>query len=274
MSAQPAAAASVEPRLSSSVIVVRPGPNAPELFMLKRHARSVMAPLAYVFPGGTVREDDRIGPWRGEALETELAKRIDERSDEQVDGPTALGLHVAALRELFEEAGVLLAAGDDDQLIEVESEEQTSADRLDEARRDLQAGRATLANLLIAERLRPAFDRIVPFSHWVTPDGRPARFDTWFFVAAMPPRQEAIHCAIETTEGVWRSAEELLAGARDGRYEMVFPTLTHLRRIRGCRNVGELFRLAETKRIRRVQPRLVDSSAGPKAGVTIDVEDW
>src|SRR5438132_8715735 len=95
----------VEPRPSASVILVRDGAEGLETFMVRRHSRSAVAPDAYVFPGGTVRGDDLcVVTDQGDAL----AETLSNRSDSPVDSATAVSLYMCALRELFEEAGVLL----------------------------------------------------------------------------------------------------------------------------------------------------------------------
>jgi hypothetical protein len=98
----------------------------------------------------------------------------------------------------------------------------------------------------------------VPFSHWVTPRVLAARFDTRFFVAAMPPRQAALHDTIETSEGVWLRPIEAL----DGDYQVVYATAQHLRRLSSFATVADLLAFARHKPIRVVQPELTESGSG------------
>src|SRR6267378_713089 len=139
----------VEPRPSASVILVRdaPGGSGLETFMVRRHARSPVAPSAYVFPGGTVRPDDlEVDYPPGPEV---LALALSERSDAHVDPSQAAPLYVAAVRELFEEAGVLLvrnAAGQG--LVEVDAADQSLQERLESTRLALQARDLTLARVL------------------------------------------------------------------------------------------------------------------------------
>jgi 8-oxo-dGTP pyrophosphatase MutT (NUDIX family) len=249
----------VEPRPSASVILVRdaPGGSGLETFMVRRHARSPVAPSAYVFPGGTVRPDD---------LETEyppgaqaLADVLAERSDTPVDSKQAAALYVAAVRELFEEAGVLLVCNTADQrLIEVDAADQSLQERLESTRLALQARDLSLARVLADWGWQPAFDRLVPFSHWVTPTVLAARFDTWFFVAEMPARQAALHDTIETSEGVWLPPARVL----ESDYHTVYATAQHLRRLAPYRTVADLVKFAREKAIRRIQPEVVEGGAG------------
>ncbi len=257
-----------EPRPSASVILVRDAPGGLETFMVRRHARSPVAPSAYVFPGGTVRPDDlEVDYPPGQEA---LALALSERSDAHVDPSQAAPLYVAAVRELFEEAGVLLvrnAAGQG--LVEVDAADQSLQERLESTRLALQARDLTLARVLADWGWQPAFDRLVPFSHWVTPTVLAARFDTWFFVAEMPARQAALHDTIETSAGVWLPPARVL----ESDYHTVYATAQHLRRLSPYRSVSDLLKFAEEKRIRRVQPEVVEGGAGLSVVIAPDILD-
>jgi 8-oxo-dGTP pyrophosphatase MutT (NUDIX family) len=256
----------VVPRPSASVILVRDGDTGLETFMVRRHARSRVAPSAYVFPGGTVREDDRSAfQAHGQALAPVLGARADAR----LSADDAAAYYVSALRELFEEAGVLLACDVDGKLLEVDDADLALQERLASARLALQAGDLGLAALLEEHGWQPAFDALVPFSHWVTPAVLAARFDTRFFVAEMPPRQEALHCTIETSEGIWITPQQLL----DGDFNVVYATAQHLRRIAPFAQVRDLMEFARTKSISRVQPEVVERGTGLSVSLPPDVVD-
>ncbi len=235
-------------RPSVSVILVRDAEAGLESFMVRRHERSHVAPRAFVFPGGTVRDDDAVS---GVAVP-------DLRSNSPLGADDARAVYVAALRELFEEAGVLLACDVAGVLLEVDDADLALQERLAGARLTMQAHDLSLRDLLQAHHWQPAFEELVPFSHWVTPEVAPVRFDTRFFVAQMPPRQNALHCTIETSEGAWLRPAELL----DGSYPIVFPTEQHLRRIAPFPKVAELLAFARTKSIKRVQPQVHDGRNG------------
>jgi 8-oxo-dGTP pyrophosphatase MutT (NUDIX family) len=257
-------AEAVVPRTSASVILVRDGGDELETFMVRRHARSRVAPSAYVFPGGTVREDDSAA-FDGPTVATTsashahlLGQALSSRSDAPVADDAALAYFAAAVRELFEEAGVLLARSGTGSLLGVDEADVALQERLAAARLSLQTGELSLADLLAEHGLAAAFDLLVPFSHWVTPTALAARFDTRFFVAAMPERQEALHCTIETSEGIWITPHALL----EGDYSVVYATAQHLRRITPYQTVGELLTFARSKPIRRVQPEVTDGAGG------------
>lgn len=253
----------VAPRPSASVILVRDGVDGLETFMVRRHARSRVAPSAFVFPGGTVRDDDY-------ALNTAALTSFD-RSDTPLPPADSAAYLTAATRELFEEAGVLLACSAPGQLIEVPDEDVVLQERLAAARLSMQARDLSLAQLLQEYGWHAAFDCLVPFSHWVTPPVLAARFDTRFFVAQMPPRQNALHCTIETSEGIWLRPAELL----DGSYPVVYATVQHLRRLAPYATVSDLLDFARAKRIHRIQPEVRNSDQGPRVHLPTElIDNW
>jgi 8-oxo-dGTP pyrophosphatase MutT (NUDIX family) len=245
----------VEPRPSASIILVRDGPDGLETFMVRRHARSPVMPSAYVFPGGTVRDDDRSIALR----EAEgLSRTLSERSDAPVDAAHASALYVCAVRELFEEAGVLLVRDVRDRLFSVPPGDATLQERLQSTRLALQARQLTIGGVLAEHQWRPAFDLLVPFSHWITPRVLAARFDTRFFLAVLPLGQSALHDTIETSEGVWLAPSRVL----DGDYHTVYATAQHLRRLSPYPSVDVLLDFARTKPIRVVSPDVIEGSSG------------
>src|SRR5579864_2012135 len=158
--------------------------------MVRRHAGSRAFASAYVFPGGTVREDDRT---LRVANPDGLSEALSKRSDMPVANDEAAAYFVCAVRELFEEAGVLLVTQADGELVAVDPSDTALQERLESLRLSLQAGKLTIGQVLAENGWRPAFDLLVPFSHWITPRTVPARFDTRFFVAEMPNGQSALH---------------------------------------------------------------------------------
>jgi 8-oxo-dGTP pyrophosphatase MutT (NUDIX family) len=233
------------------VILAREAAAGFELFMVRRHARARAFADAYVFPGGVVRADD-FAEQPGDLMAAEALARFGRRGgDPPADAALALALHRAALRELFEEAGVLLAVDADGRPVEV-----ADADAPDwvARRRAVQAGEVTIASLLAADGLTAAPARLHYFSHWITPIGAPRRFDTRFFVAEMPPGQRAADCGIETFDGVWLRPGEALGRYAAGDLPLVFPTRMHLQRLTEPRSLGALIELARTKPVATVRP--------------------
>ena len=245
-----------EARPSASVILVRDSAQGLETFMVRRHVRSAVAPNAYVFPGGTLRADDLEFDPAPDAVA--LARALSERADTPVEPVQAAALYVSALRELFEEAGVLLVCDAEGGPVTVDDADTTLQERLQSTRLTLQAHELSFARVLAEWGWQPAFDRLVPFSHWVTPRLLAARFDTRFFVAEMPPGQAALHDTIETSEGVWLSPLRAL----EDDYHTVYATAQHLRRISPFGSVRDLLAFARQKPIRRVSPEVVESGSG------------
>jgi len=236
--------------------------------MVRRHARSPVWPSAYVFPGGTLRPDD--SDFEGDAIDKQrLAGALSERSDVPVAADKATAYYVSALRELFEEAGVLLARDSGGQLLSVDAADSVLQERLASRRLALQARDLTLATVLAEWPCQPAFDLLVPFSHWVTPVLLAARFDTRFFVAAMPPGQAALHDTIELSDGIWVAPAEVLAAD----YHVVYATAQHLERLARFRTVHELLAFAATKRIQQVSPEVVEGGTGLNVYIRPDLRD-
>jgi 8-oxo-dGTP pyrophosphatase MutT (NUDIX family) len=256
------------PRLSASVILVRDALDGLETFMVRRHVRSPVAPSAYVFPGGTVRADD-VEVQVAQPLA--LAHRLSERADTPVAAADAAALHVCAIRELFEEAGVFAARDASGALLTIAETDRSGQERLASTRLALQARELSLARVLADWRLEPAFDVLVPFSHWVTPAALAARFDTWFFIATMPPGQAALHDTIETSAGLWLRPSAVL----EGDYHTVYATAQHLRRLSPFLTVDALLAFASQKQLRRVEPTVFE--AGDGLSVTLDpqlIDAW
>lgn len=236
--------------------------------MVRRHARSPVLPSADVFPGGTIRADDL--EFTVDTTESKrLAQALSERSDAPVGAAQAVAYYVSALRELFEEAGVLLVRDAQRRLLTVDATDTGLQERLAATRLQLQARDLSLARVLADWRWRPAFDLLVPFSHWVTPALLAARFDTRFFVAEMPPGQAALHDTIELSDGVWLPPERLL----NGEYNVVYATAQHLRRLAPFSTVAELLEFARGKRIQRLSPEVVEGASGLKAFIRPELVD-
>src|SRR5579864_470094 len=188
----------VTPRPAAVVVLAREAADGILVFMVRRHARIEFMPDVYVFPGGSVSADDA------------LAERTPALCAPVPEGPTALGegLRAAALRECFEEAGVLLVRRAGVPLAIQPAEVARFA-----AYRDaLNVRTTTLSEVAYQEGLTLATDELVYWAHWITPEVSPKRFDTHFFLAAMPRGQEAVHDQLETTASLWITPEAALAG--------------------------------------------------------------
>ncbi len=198
-------------RDAATVMLLRSGSQGLEVFALRRSSAMAFAAGAYAFPGGAVEEQDHGPlPWTGTSLGA-VAQRLAEPADR------AAALMAAAVRELFEETGTLLAAPWPD---------PAWAER---ARTDLLQGRRSFAEVLSEAGARLRADLLLPWSRWVTPAGQVRRFDARFFVAALPPGAAPPGLrAGEADRAHWVRPVELLREADQGRALLLLPTRTTL----------------------------------------------
>jgi 8-oxo-dGTP pyrophosphatase MutT (NUDIX family) len=228
------------------------------VLMVRRNLQSDFVGGAYVFPGGAV--DPLDGGREAEAVSQ-------GRSD--VEASILLGVEtgglaywVAALRETFEEAGLLLAERPEGPpLLAGDLEEEA---RFVAERALVNRGERRFLDVCRDERLQLLVGDVHYFAHWITPRGAPRRFDTRFFVAAAPPGQQAAHDAGETIADVWISPRRALEGHRDGVYEMLFPTIRTLHAISRFAMSGELLRAAEavSRSVPTIEPRVMADGHG------------
>ena len=214
-------------------MLVREGARNPiEVYLTRRHSRSRFMPDAYVFPGGAVDASDRA------IAESRVRGRA---------GAAHAELVVAAVRETFEEAGLLLASDAHGEHARID------ADTLIAARTALNAG-ATFGALLDERDLFVDATRLAYYSNWITPDTEPIRFDAHFFVALAPSDQVAAADAMEVYDGVWLAPAAALAQGDAGEMTIRFPTRKHLERLGACSDVEELLAAARARVVTPVQP--------------------
>ncbi len=232
-----------------------------EVCMLQRHLNSDFVGGAYVFPGGKVDDEDRTP-----AAEEACALRTDAEASAMLGVESGgLAFWVAALRECFEEAGVLLVyqadgAGGDAVL---DAHDAETRRRLAALRVALNAGELRFLDACRGEGLRLATDRVHYFSHWITPEPAPKRYDTRFFVTALPPGQVPIHDDHETVDTVWVRPDDALARAKAGEFDLIFPTMKNLEAISRFTTSSELLEAAAAvERVPTVLPRVVADERG------------
>ena len=196
-------------RPSSTVVLVRPGAGEPEIFMVRRHAKSSFG-AAYAFPGGVVDPEDKAVHDYCTGMST-----YDADANLGVKGE-GLDYYSAAIRELFEETGVLLA------------NVEKVGEPLRAARDALNDGSDNWAEFVTRHELMLRCDALHYISHWVTPPSEDKRYTTRFFLTALPEGQEASHCGGELTESCWRSAQDFLAAGRAGELVLHHPTVKTL----------------------------------------------
>lgn len=244
----------IEPRLASAIMLLRDTASGQgiEVFMVRRVIQSDFMPDVYVFPGGSVSKGDRTA---------ELTKGICKpvvSSAADPEGRTALGTgaRAAAIRELYEEAGVLLAYRAE-KLLAISDQDVA---RFDTYREAFQHRQGSLVEMAHAEHLTLATDLLDYFAHWITPESMPKRFDTHFFLTTAPAEQQAAHDHLETSEGIWISPAEALARFERKEFPLVFATIYQLRELTAFGGVKEALETVATQPVPTRVPKLIQEN--------------
>lgn len=222
--------ASVAVRPAATVMLLRDVAGSVEVFMMRRTTKAAFAGGMYVFPGGAVDDEDS-------------------------------SYEMASIRECFEEAGVLLARSPDGTTVRFD--DPAVARRFETHRRDVHAGRRSMSSVLAAESLSPRADELVWVAHWITPFGEVRRFDTRFFVVAMPDDQVPLHDDVETVDSLWVRPSDALERSRAGELLMLPPTVANLAFLAAHATVDDAMDAA--RRVgtpQRILPKVVWNSAG------------
>ncbi|MET7609629.1 NUDIX hydrolase [Streptomyces seoulensis] len=211
----------VVPRRAATVLLLRDTPAGPAVHMLRRRASMAFAGGAYAYPGGGVdpRDDDHHVRWAG-PTRAWWADRLG------VDVPGAQAIVCAAVRETYEEAGVLLAGAGPDTVVGDTSGDDWEADRL-----ALVAHELSFAEFLDRRGLVLRSDLLGAWTRWITPEFESRRYDTWFFVAALPEGQRTRDISTEADRTVWTRPAEAAAGYDRGELLMMPPTIATLRQL-------------------------------------------
>ena len=236
-----------ETRLSATILLIRDADEELEVFMVERHHQIDFAEGALVFPGGKLEASDAA---------PELA---DHCRDAHLYSEAGNAMRVAAIRETFEECGVLLArARGEAELIGAERLASTS--KL--FRHKLQGDQASMLDLVESEELELACDLLVPFAHWITPEFMPKRFDTHFFLVEAPADQLAAHDGFESVDSIWTTIPNALELEKTGQRTIIFPTLENLKKLGRSQRVDEALRFAKHDSIVTVLPALNEDAEG------------
>jgi len=251
----------VIPKRAATVILLRDeGTQGFEVFLLKRHEKSSFMGGNYVYPGGRVDRED------GSSEICFLSKGVSLEKAQKILGgalsPEESFAHwIAGIRELFEEAGVLLAYDQTGKLLRLDDREEQK--RLLHYRKLLQKDEITICELARKENLLFALDHLHCYAHWITPEARSERFDTIFFVARYPSGQEASHDQKETTAGAWLTPRKALEENLTGEVILSPPTLKTLEDLSRFRSIGEIFDSLEQGDIKPILPVLTKISDHP-----------
>jgi len=255
------------PQEAASIIVARDAVAGLEVLLLQRHPKSRFSPGAFAFPGGRLEAADAApgiearcrGLGRGEA-----AKQLpDVKPPER-----AIGFWVTALRELFEEAGMLLAYGPDARPLSAASLEDLRVERT-RSREDS----AAFGRLLTERHLALATDHVGYWAHWITPEERPIRYDTRFFVAAAWVDQIAEPDGLEMVAARWIRPVDALAGHAASELVLPLPTQRILASLAEHGDVGAILRAAGDRDIRSIRPRIIRDASGERI-LLPDDPDW
>jgi 8-oxo-dGTP pyrophosphatase MutT (NUDIX family) len=233
------------PVASATVMVLRDSPRGPEVLMMRRHGNSSVLGGVHVFPGGKLDAQDRLV--EPAVLDQPLHQLHQSLGQPELDAATAAGLHVAALRETFEECGLLLAHAADPRALDV-------------ARGQIRAGQDFVATVLqLGLTLETA--RLAPWSRWITPrvpSVTRSRFDTRFFLAEAPPDQAAVHDDHEATETVWLHPLDGLQQYWDGQIDLAPPQIMSLSQLARFASVADLMASARSRPPPLIEPEPFD----------------
>jgi glyoxylase-like metal-dependent hydrolase (beta-lactamase superfamily II)/8-oxo-dGTP pyrophosphatase MutT (NUDIX family) len=242
------------PRPAATVVVVRDGERGLEVLLMHRTKTMAFAGGAHVFPGGAVDPADAALPCAG-LDDAEASRRLGVPSG-------GLAYWVCAIRECFEEAGLLYAnAGET--LVRFDS--PVAGDDAPALRRAMLAGATSFGAIVASLGLRLAADRLAYLSHWITQAGRPRRYDTRFFIAAAPEHQRPMHDAGETVAHEWVVPRTALERHARGEMQLMFPTMKTLELLMRFDRVADALDYAHTPRaMPPMSPRLASGRDGPK----------
>jgi len=233
---------------SATILLIREDHGPLEVFMVQRHHQVDFASSALVFPGGKVDPADRDPALRGRCAG---ADDLDEE---------ALVYRISAVRETFEESGVLIAR-------------ERGAPGLVPAARAagiearwrgaLNEKRTTIGEIAAAEDLVLALDALVLFAHWITPELMPKRFDTHFYLVAVPRDQAAAHDGGESVDSLWITPQRALEEGAAGRLSIIFPTRMQIAKLARATSVADALARARASRIVPVLPTVGRGAGGP-----------
>ncbi|MET8980815.1 NUDIX hydrolase [Streptomyces sp. NPDC004539] len=224
----------VEPRRAATVMLLKDTAAGPVVHLLRRRTSMAFAAGAYAYPGGGVdpRDDDRTVRWAG-PTRAWWADRLG------TDDASAQAIVCAAVRETYEEAGVLLAGPTADSVIEDTTGDDWEADRAALVAREL-----SFAEFLDRRGLVLRSDLLGAWTRWITPEFEPRRYDTWFFAAALPAGQRTRNASTEADRTVWLRPAAAAQAYDRGELTMMPPTIATLRQLALCGSASEALAVA------------------------------
>ena len=248
-----------KPKDAATVILLRRKSDTDEegfeVLMVLRHPKNAFVPNAYVFPGGILEESDCTLDI--ERFCTGMDHKKARALLEKLSSPgIALAAWVAGMRETFEEVGLLLAYRENGSLMQFSSDEVVK--RFRRHRGLLFEGKRTFISILREEGLSLATDRLHYFSHWITPEFLPLRYDVRFFVTEAPEGQEALADGVELTKHAWITPREALDRFHKGKCNMVLPTLMTMEELSRHKTIDDVIRATRGKNIEGILTKMVE----------------
>ena len=255
----------VSPRPASTILLLRDAAarkvdgksrNEIEVFMMVRHYEIDFNSGALVFPGGSVDKGDN-----------DIIANPSLYSGGEGMDTGELSFRIAAIRETFEESGILLARPKGSNALV----DAKHAGEIETAHRAaLCENKISFLDVLTEAGMVLALDELVPYAHWITPEGVPKRFDTWFFLAAAPPDQLGAHDGKESTDSIWVSPREALEGGQTGRFKLPFPTTRNLIKLGKQDSVKAALEDSRGRNVVTVTPILTKTATGRMLRIPIE----
>jgi 8-oxo-dGTP pyrophosphatase MutT (NUDIX family) len=249
------------PRDAATVILLKENKKKPfELFLMRRHKKQSFMGGAYVFPGGALDEAD-CDPVLSTYIEDLCAEdAVSCLNEPDTEKEKAIGLFLAAVRETFEEAGVLLAdftkdTGGENGGTHYEND-------ISVYRKKVHDGELTLTDIARKVSVRYTLRLLMPYARWITPEVEKKRFDTRFFIARMPEHQRSEHDSVELVESLWVTPEEALKKHTDDEIMLMPPTLKTIEELNGFSSIDEVFKAVAEKTILPILPQFYTTEEG------------
>jgi 8-oxo-dGTP pyrophosphatase MutT (NUDIX family) len=237
-------------RPAATIVLLRDIP-AFEVLMVKRHHQIEFASGALVFPGGKAHAGDDDPLWASRSIGWDST------------APHKRALRIAAIREAYEETGILLAR--DSRGAAFRGDERAGA-----ARETIAADERSFLSLVEELDLRLDLEALTVFARWITPPIAPKRFDTWFYVAAAPPDQLALCDGWETVDAEWIAPAQALRLAATGERKVMFPTRMNLGLLAEAAGAADAVARARARTLVTVEPKVVDGPDGRRLTIPAD----
>lgn len=248
----------VVPAPAATVVLLRDRPAGSfDVLLMQRHHRSKFAAGDFVFPGGKLEVDDNPEDAMRWCAGLDLAGAARTLKLEEAPA-TALAYWIGAIRETFEESGVLLATTGDGGPVRL------PPTRIAEYRRAIQADNRAFWTMIKDEKLILATDRLVYFAHWITPDDQPLRFDTRFFATPMPEGQDAVGDDHEMISLRWLAPREALDANQRGEISLRNPTVKNLMLFEGATSAADALARLRGREVLTIRPRVIIDEHGTR----------